>query len=59
MKRYLQGIVNSNVEEMPANAPAVIPVKTGMTGVHKRLSLEKMDRRVKILAQRGVGKFCR
>jgi len=36
-----------------------IPVFTGMTGGHKRLSPENRDSRVKILAPQGVDKFCR
>jgi len=49
--------VNPNAAEMPARAPFVIPVFTGMTGVLKRLNPENSNSRVKILARQGFGKF--
>ena len=48
-----------NVAETLANPPAVIPVFTGMTGDHKRLSTENNDIRVKIHALQGFGKLCK
>ena len=41
--------MNSNLAETLANATAVIPVFTGMTGSHEGLGAENRNSRVEIL----------